>query len=72
MDSDFSRRRFTTAVVGWVTMASPLLAAVKKEDKSSLPVIPKRVEKAFLAPGKRPNALDGVPDGLWILGSGSI
>jgi hypothetical protein len=36
-------------------------------DKGSLPLVPKRIEKAFLAPGKMPNGLQAVPDGLWIL-----
>jgi len=36
-------------------------------DKSNVPVIAKRLEKVFLAPGEMPNALQCVADGLWIL-----
>ena len=43
------------------------LGAAAVEDKQRLPVVSKRVEKVFLAPGKMPNGLQAVPDGLWIL-----
>jgi hypothetical protein len=35
--------------------------------KDNLPVVARRVEKAFRAPGKAPNDLQDAPDGLWIL-----
>src|SRR2546425_5355632 len=65
-----SRRHFLAA--SSVALASPLLAqaprrVVKKEDKSALPLISKRVEKVFMAPGQHPNDLETVEDGLWIL-----
>jgi outer membrane protein assembly factor BamB len=62
MNNDLSRRGFL-AVSGLV-LAGGRAAAV--EGKDSLPVVPKRVEKAFKAPGKMPNALQAMPDGLWI------
>jgi outer membrane protein assembly factor BamB len=63
MNSDFSRRGFLA--VSGLALAAGRAAAV--EGKDSLPVVPKRVEKAFKAPGKMPNALQAMPDGLWIL-----
>jgi hypothetical protein len=41
--------------------------AWSSDDKDKLPVIAKRVEKAFRAPCKMPNDLEASPDGLWIL-----
>jgi sugar lactone lactonase YvrE len=58
-----TRRRFIRLASG-ATLASYLNAAA---DKESLPVVSKRVEKAFRAPCKAPNDLDATPDGLWIL-----
>src|SRR5690348_13492005 len=58
-----SRRNFVTAVGGF-TSASRLRAL---DDKATLPVISKRVEKAFQAPCKEPNDLAFVSEGLWIL-----
>ena len=55
-----NRREFLIAFAG-----SALAATV--EDKEKLPLVSKRLEKAFLAPGKMPNGLQAVPDGLWIL-----
>jgi outer membrane protein assembly factor BamB len=68
MKYSFSRRHFLTAT-GCLPLVSPLGAAEaqKREDKSALPVIPKNVEKVFMAPGQHPNDLDAVADGLWIL-----
>ena len=61
---EISRRIFleTLAVSGCATAA-----ALSNEVKQHLPVISKRVEKAFLAPGKMPNDLQCTADGLWIL-----
>jgi hypothetical protein len=56
-----SRRNFMVASTAFT--ASRLLA----EDKANLPVISKRVEKAFKAPCKEPNDLAFVQEGLWIL-----
>jgi hypothetical protein len=62
--NEFSRRHFLATASG-VAVASCWGASV--EEKEKLSVIPKRVEKAFRAPGKAPNDLQDVPDGLWIL-----
>src|SRR5436309_3812563 len=59
--SDFSRRQFLAAA------AVARLTAAAVDEKERLPVISKRLEKAFLSPGKMPNGLQAVPDGLWIL-----
>src|SRR5215813_7029877 len=59
-----SRRRFLATGSG-ITLASTLRSAVV--DKEHLPVIAKRVEKAFKAPCKAPNDLEAMSDGLWIL-----
>ena len=56
-----NRREFLIAVAG------SALAGATVEDKGKLPLVSKRLEKAFLAPGKMPNGLQAVPDGLWIL-----
>jgi len=48
-------------------MASAAALKAAGEDKSKLPVIAKRVEKAFKAPCRQPNDLQFVGDGLWIL-----
>jgi glutamine cyclotransferase len=61
--SELSRRQFLAAA-GSLTAVSRLAAA---DDKDNLPVIPKRVEKVFKAPGRMPNDLQFVSDGLWIL-----
>src|ERR1700730_3026668 len=68
MKYSISRRDLLRAA-GYLPLVSPLGAAEaqKREDKSALPVIPKRVEKVFMAPGQHPNDLDAVTDGLWIL-----
>src|SRR5262245_7667175 len=78
MQSSVSRRMFLAAS-GFATLASPLAgqtnqpnrtanrADVKREDKSALPLVEKRVEKMFMAPGQHPNDLETVADGLWIL-----
>jgi outer membrane protein assembly factor BamB len=58
---EVSRRVFLHAAAGGV------LAAATIEEKEKLPVIAKRLEKVFLAPGKMPNGLQAVADGLWIL-----
>src|SRR2546422_262349 len=67
---EVSRRHFLAAsgvaLVPGLRGQSPK-KAIKKEDKSALPVISKRVEKVFMAPGQHPNDLDTVADGLWIL-----
>src|SRR6266436_4452552 len=62
--SKLSRRHFL-ATASSVAFAEAM--ALKKEDKSALPVISKRVEKVFMAPGQHPNDLETVADGLWIL-----
>jgi len=62
-DTELSRRVFLSALAG-----APLaLGWAPLADKSNLPTVPKRVVKAFLAPGKMPNGLQAVDDGLWIL-----
>lgn len=65
--SESSRRDFFR-VLSSIPLAGKLaLAATQKEDKAALPIIPRRVEKAFMAPGQHPNDLETVVDGLWIL-----
>ena len=62
-DIDLSRRAFLGALAG-----APLaLGRAPLADKNNLPIVPKRVVKAFLAPGKMPNGLQAADDGLWIL-----
>ncbi len=61
MHIELSRRDFLTA------LAAAGVARAAVEEKEKLPVIPKRLEKIFLAPGKMPNGLQCVADGLWIL-----
>src|ERR1041384_6946438 len=60
-----SRRHFLATASG--VAATGCWAAASVVEKEKLPVIPKRVEKAFRAPGKAPNDLQDAPDGLWIL-----
>ena len=64
MSPEVSRRYLIESLVG---VGCALGAPVSVEDKQKLPVVPKRLERAFKAPGKRPNGLQAVPDGLWIL-----
>ena len=60
----YSRRVFLSAA-GGLAVSAHLSAA---GDKASLPVIPKRVEKAFKVAGaKEPNDLQFVAGGLWVL-----
>jgi streptogramin lyase len=61
--NEIARRHF---LAGGAALASGL-AAVTAEEKQRLPIVPRRVEKAFQAPGKAPNDLQAAPDGLWIL-----
>ena len=61
--SEVSRRGFLTAA-GSLTVASRLGFAAGTKDA---PVITKRVEKLYKAPGKQPNDLQDAPDGFWIL-----
>jgi streptogramin lyase len=60
--SEPSRRGFLTAAGSMVLGPRPGFATVR-----DLPVVPKRLEKAFHAPGTQPNDLQDAPDGLWIL-----
>jgi outer membrane protein assembly factor BamB len=57
-------RNAINALVVFVAAAMPLAPQTGIEN---VPVIRKRVEKVFLAPGKMPNALQATADGLWIL-----
>jgi streptogramin lyase len=63
-----SRRNLLAALTaaGAASRAKQALAAAAG-DKANVPVISKQVEKLFLGPGKEPNALQCVSDGLWIL-----
>jgi outer membrane protein assembly factor BamB len=47
--------------------AAAAIARAAVGDKDRLPVVSKRLEKRFQAPGKMPNGLQCVADGLWIL-----
>ena len=60
-----NRRSFLAATSG-LALTNRLSAAVA--DKASLPLVVKRVEKAFKVEGsKEPNDLQFVPEGLWVL-----
>lgn len=63
MRNGLSRRNFMAGAAG-LAVASGALAI---EDKANLPLISKRVEKAFKAPCEEPNDLAFVAEGLWIL-----
>lgn len=63
MTNTLSRR----SLLGMAPAAGLVFAAGDKQDKPRVPLIAKRVEKAFRSPGKMPNALQAVEDGLWIL-----
>ncbi|MBI3665397.1 MAG: hypothetical protein HY236_04105 [Acidobacteria bacterium] len=66
--NESSRRGFLTALAGAGLVARAGWAAGAAEiDKDRLPLVSKRLEKAYLAPGKMPNGLQAVGDGLWIL-----
>src|SRR5260370_19570414 len=65
MTSNVSRRRFLAATSS--AAFTSCLAAMTEEDKARLSVVPKRLEKAFKAPGRMPNDLQAASDGLWIL-----
>ena len=62
-----SRRRFFATSSLIPLCAYRAMAVATQGDKEKLPVVAKRVEKAFRAPCRQPNALQAVPDGLWIL-----
>ena len=78
MQEGVSRRHFLATAVS-VSAASqlPLIAQSQQgggrrnrevdSEKKALPVVEKRVEKVFMAPGEHPNALQAMDDGLWIL-----
>ena len=65
MLSKVSRRRFlaSAGATAWTSR----LVALTDEDKAKLPMVPKRLEKAFKAPGRAPNDLQADSGGLWIL-----
>ncbi len=67
INSDASRRTFLAALAAATAGARSWAAINDKESKAKLPVISKRLEKVFLAPGEMPNGLQAVDDGLWIL-----
>ena len=60
---ELSRRNFLVLAAAGAARA----ATISPETKQRLPIVTKRVEKAFLAPGKMPNDLQCAADGLWIL-----
>src|SRR5215467_2867454 len=64
LESKCSRRGFLAATSG-VSLTARL--GFSADPKDHLPVVTKRVEKAFRAPGKAPNDLQDAADGLWIL-----
>lgn len=63
-DHEVSRRGFLVGASG-AALASRL--GWSADVKDNLPVIQKRLEKVFHAPGKMPNDLQDMADGLWIL-----
>ena len=62
--TDVSRRSFLAGASSLTLLPRLAFPAGVKD---SLPVVARRVEKAFRAPGKAPNDLQDAPDGLWIL-----
>lgn len=50
-----------------IVLAFAALTSAIAGEKDQLPTVRKRIEKVFLAPGKMPNGLQAVADGLWIL-----
>jgi streptogramin lyase len=63
-----TRRHFLAAASGLaVGYSRPAMAIATDEEKASVPVIARRVEKVFRAPGRQPNALQAVAGGLWIV-----
>ena len=64
VQSGFSRRGFLAAASSAALASRPGFSA---DVKDRLPLVSKRVEKAFRAPGKMPNDLQETADGLWIL-----
>ncbi|MBI3694462.1 MAG: hypothetical protein HY238_06445 [Acidobacteria bacterium] len=62
--NEISRRHFLAALAG-AGLASRVRAAVG--DKEKVPAVLKRLEKVFQAPGKMPNGLQCMADGMWIL-----
>ena len=63
--SDQSRRWFLQSLGSAVAVSS--LGAAARKSPADVPVIRKRVEKVFRAPGNMPNGLQATPEGLWIL-----
>ena len=66
MSNEISRRELL-AMAGGAAALTSRLAAAAVEEKERLPVVTKRVEKAFKAPGQHPNDLQDAADGLWVL-----
>lgn len=62
---DTVSRRQVLGAFAAVALTSP--ERIQAAENNKVPLIAKRVEKAFRAPGKKPNALQFVEDGLWIL-----
>lgn len=60
-----SRRQFLQLLASGAVVESIKAAAHK--NPASTPIIRKRVQKVFRAPGNMPNGLQATPDGLWIL-----
>ncbi|HXB75338.1 MAG TPA: hypothetical protein VNY05_44310 [Candidatus Acidoferrales bacterium] len=61
---DISRRSFLAGASSLTLLPRLAFPAGVKEN---LPLVARRVDKAFHAPGKAPNDLQDAPDGLWIL-----
>ncbi len=64
MEDMVSRRTLLTGLAGTALTFGTRAALAEKQ---TVPIVSKRVEKVFRAPGKMPNALQFVEDGLWIL-----
>ncbi len=65
IEANVSRRLFLGVLAGSEMNWRALVSGT--DEKEKLPVIPKRLERAFRAPGEMPNGLQAVSDGLWIL-----
>ena len=67
---DTVSRRQVLGAFAAVALTSP--ERIQAAENNKVPLIAKRVEKAFRAPGKKPNALQFVEDGLDIATSSPI
>lgn len=65
---DLKRRDFlgVAAAAGSAAIVPQALQAQEASDKVEAPTYKAKVEKLFKSPDRYPNALEGMPDGLWV------